>query len=114
NTAERKRWLTEHGLIDGSTRSHPGHSTIVAEYDYLDETGKLLFQVVRFEPKDFRQRRSDGNGGWIWSLGNTRRVLYRLPDIIAAVEGGETIHLVEGEKDVDTLSAHRLTATCNP
>jgi hypothetical protein len=31
-------------------------SEIVAEYDYRDETGDLLFQVVRFEPKDFRQR----------------------------------------------------------
>lgn len=30
---------------------------IVATYDYTDEAGTLLFQVVRFEPKNFRQRR---------------------------------------------------------
>ena len=54
-----------------------------ATYDYTDEAGKLLFQVVRFTPKEFRQRRPDGNGGWIWKLGNTRRVLYRLPEVIA-------------------------------
>src|ERR1017187_4171575 len=42
---------------------------IVATYDYKDAEGKLLFQCVRFEPKDFRQRRPDGNGGWIWELG---------------------------------------------
>jgi putative DNA primase/helicase len=34
----------------------------VAAYDYHDENGKLLYQVVRFEPKDFRQRRP--NGEW--------------------------------------------------
>src|SRR5688572_19233963 len=28
---------------------------IVATYDYCDESGKLEFQVVRYEPKDFRQ-----------------------------------------------------------
>ena len=27
---------------------------IVAEYDYLNEDGTLLFQVVRLFPKDFR------------------------------------------------------------
>ncbi len=53
---------------------------IVATYDYRDEAGALLYQVVRHQPKDFRQRRSDGRGGWIYSLGDTRRVLYRFPD----------------------------------
>ena len=38
---------------------------IVCEYDYCDADGKLLFQVVRFDPKDFRQRRPDGHGVWI-------------------------------------------------
>jgi len=38
---------------------------IVATYDYTDESGNLLFQVVRYDPKDFRQRRPDGKGGWI-------------------------------------------------
>ncbi len=40
----------------------------IAEYPYTDETGNLLFEVCRFEPKDFRQRRPDGRGGWIWNL----------------------------------------------
>ena len=30
---------------------------IVARYDYCDESAELLFQVVRFDPKDFRQRK---------------------------------------------------------
>src|SRR6266576_1722566 len=32
---------------------------IVAAYDYADDKGELLYQVVRLEPKDFRQRRPD-------------------------------------------------------
>ena len=41
---------------------------IVATYDYTYPTGDLLFQVVRFEPKGFSQRRPDGEGNWIWNL----------------------------------------------
>ena len=37
----------------------------VASYDYVDAAGQLIYQVVRFEPKDFRQRRPDGQGGWV-------------------------------------------------
>src|SRR5262249_5124541 len=43
----------------------------VASYDYRDEHGTLLYQVVRYEPKDFRQRRPDGNGDWTWKIGDT-------------------------------------------
>ena len=32
----------------------------VAAYDYNDESGVLGYQSVRYEPKDFRQRRPDG------------------------------------------------------
>jgi hypothetical protein len=41
---------------------HNGHPEIMAEYDYCDEAGKLLYQVVRYWPKDFRQRRPEGSG----------------------------------------------------
>ena len=37
-----------------------GRGEILATYDYTDEEGNLLFQVVRFYPKDFRQRRPAG------------------------------------------------------
>jgi hypothetical protein len=39
-----------------------GRPRMIAEYPYTDEKGAFLFQVVRFEPKGFRQRRPDGNG----------------------------------------------------
>lgn len=83
---------------------------IVAEYDYCDEKGELLFQVVRSEPKDFRQRRPDGKGGWSWKLNGVRRVLYRLPGLAAA----RSVVVCEGEKDCETARALNLVATCNP
>jgi hypothetical protein len=90
-------------------------SEIVATYDYKDESDALLFQVVRFMPKDFRQRRPDASAvdGWNWSTKGIRRVLYRLPDVMAAIQNGETIFIAEGEKDVHALVKHGLHATCN-
>lgn len=93
-----------------------GDGRWVAVYDYRDEQGELLFQVCRSATKDFRQRRPDpaGRDGWSWSLGETRRVLYRLPKILAAVAECRIVYIVEGEKDVHTLEAHGEIATCNP
>jgi hypothetical protein len=87
-----------------------------AIYDYVDESGKMLFQVLRSPSKDFRQRKPDPSGkdGWSWKLGDTRRVLYRLPQVIQAVKDGQLIFICEGEKDVHTFEAHGLVATCNP
>jgi hypothetical protein len=79
-------------------------------YDYTDAEGNLLYQVVRMNPKNFRQRRPDGNGGWKWDLKGVERVLYRLPDVLAAQE----VLIVEGEKDVDALVDLGLPATTNP
>ena len=95
-----------------------GKREITARYPYPDEHGTLLYEVVRLEApgqgKTFRQRRPDGQGGWIWSLGNTRRVLYRLPELQAAIQAGHTIYIPEGEKDVHALEQAGATATCNP
>ena len=99
-------------LFDGN--GHGNTRREVDAYDYTDETGNLLFQVVRFEPKDFRQRKPDGRGGWDWKLGDTRRVLYRLPAVLEAVAAGRPVYVVEGEKDVATLVGWGLDATCNP
>ncbi len=87
---------------------------IVEMYDYCGADGDLLFQVVRFAPKDFRQRRPDGKGGWIWNMQGVGLVPYRLPDVVAAREKGETIWIVEGEKDVEAVRGHGLVGTCNP
>jgi len=86
---------------------------IVATYDYTDERGELLFQVTRHDPKDFRQRRPDGQGGWAWGLRDTRRVLYRLPGIISAT-ADTFVWITEGEKDADRLAGEGLVATTCP
>ena len=88
---------------------------IVQEYDYVDAGGNLVFQVVRFEPKDFRQRRPDPKnpGSWIWNLQGVERVLYRLPAVLNANADGATVFCTEGEKDADALVAIGLCATCN-
>ncbi|MCW6003905.1 AAA family ATPase [Micromonospora sp. CPCC 205371] len=87
-----------------------------AVYDYVDEDGSLLFQVLRSPSKDFRQRKPDPSGkdGWSWKLGETRRVLFRLPQVIEAVRDGKLIFICEGEKDVLTCEKAGLVATCNP
>lgn len=87
--------------------------TLKATYDYTTGDGNTLFQVLRYEPKDFRQRRPDGFGGWTWSLKGLERVLYNLPAVASAVQEGRWIFICEGEKDCDTLSARGLVATTN-
>ena len=83
---------------------------IVCEYDYCDAEGKLLFQVVRFDPKDFRQRRPDSQGDWIWNVRGLRVVPYRLPAVLKS----KIVFIVEGEKDCHSLEKLGLVATCNP
>jgi len=101
-------WLCERGLLEADGRG--GGRRIVATYDYRDESGKLLFQTVRYQPKDFRQRRPDGKGGWIWNLEGVTLVPYRLPEW----KDKPVVYIVEGEKDADALWRLGLPATCNP
>lgn len=86
---------------------------IVTTYDYQDAAGAILFQKVRYKPKDFRIRRPDGNGGYIWNLDGVQPVLYRLPDLLDPGEDWPGVYIVEGEKDADRLARLGLIATCN-
>lgn len=92
--------------------------TLTNTYDYTDEAGNLLFQKLRYVNeegrKEFRQRRPDGSGGYVYSLGDTPKVLYNLPAVLEAKKKGKTIWLVEGEKDADTLVALGDVATTMP
>jgi predicted P-loop ATPase len=103
-----RKWLKDElGIELGQDKKQP-----IATYPYTDEAGSLLFEVVRFEPKDFRQRVPDGRDGWIWKLGKTRRVPFHLPQLLAAND--RTIHIAEGEKAVLVLEKLGLVATCSP
>ncbi len=87
-----------------------GQPREVVSYPYKDESGQLLFEVVRYEPKGFKQRRPDGQGGWIWRLNGTCRVLYNLPAVLCA----DLVLICEGEKDCNRAGELGFVATCNP
>lgn len=132
--AEAHQWLVEQGFIANDqahlqqtpkpvarpelTKTTPEPpKTVVSKakpritdtYDYCDENGQLLMQVVRLEPKTFRQRKPVGNG-WSWSVKDVRQVPFRLPQLLASTA---MVFIVEGEKDALNLEAIGLVATCN-
>jgi hypothetical protein len=95
-------WLRKERLIE--------NDTLIAIFDYRDETNKLLYQVCRNASKKFWQRRPNGDGSWINKVKDVRHVLYRLPELLASTD---TVLLPEGEKHVDALIKLGLCATCN-
>jgi len=98
--------------------AEPQKLKLVEKYNYVSEHGELLFQKVRFikenGKKTFRQRKPDGHGGYSYKLDDTPKVLYNLPRVLKAKAKGETIIVVEGEKDADTLINMGLCATTMP
>ena len=83
-------------------------SVIAATYDYTDEAGRPLYQVVRTWPKGFFQRYPDERGKFI-KRKHPRQVLYRLPEVLSAW----CVFVVEGEKDCESLRDHGFVATTN-
>ena len=80
---------------------------IVARYRYEDKDGEHAFDVVRFDPKDFRPQRPDGE----WTLEGVTKVPYRLPQMLAGIKDGREILILEGEKDCDNAKDFGLVAT---
>ncbi|MCP3685451.1 MAG: hypothetical protein GY861_22595 [bacterium] len=115
------------------------NSTIEDIYDYTTECGELLYQIIRFSPKDFGQRRLTKNGEYLWGItpgyyyegdpdnwykvnkwtsplyeykkfkGVSRKVLYNLPRVVES----KLLIVVEGEKDATTANELGLPATTN-
>jgi hypothetical protein len=102
-------WIEQQGY---ETNGFNRRRKEVAHYDYTDEGGNLLFQVVRYEPKKFLQRKPNGHGGWVWKVKGTRHVPYKLPELLEGI-GNYVVFVPEGEKDVDALRRWHLVATCN-
>jgi putative DNA primase/helicase len=83
---------------------------IAAIYDYEDTEWQLVRQVIRYEPKTFRQRRPDGEGGWSWNLQGVPDTVYQQPSL----REGPRCFIVEGEKDAHRfLVKLELSATTN-
>jgi hypothetical protein len=57
---------------------HERQSDVIeAVYDYSDERGELLYQIVRKPGKKFLQRYPNSAGGWIWKK-HPRQFMYCL------------------------------------
>lgn len=92
-------------------------------YPYNDAQGNVVFEVVRMQPKDFRQRRparpddpsSKIKNGYVWSVSGVQKVLYRLDGLTTALmeNPNRYVFVVEGEKDADLLWSHGFLATTN-
>ena len=93
----------------GHRRKRPSLNSkrIVAVYPYQSDSGELLYEKVRYEPKTFRLRRPDGNGGFLYNLNEVKPVLYNLPEVLKA----RPVLFLEGEKDVETARALGGVAT---
>jgi hypothetical protein len=100
-----------------SVSSIEGGRRITATYDYYAESGEHIFQVVRYTPKGFGQRRKGPDGRWINKINDvvTARPLYMLPQVRKAIEDGKRIFMTEGEKDAEALqwATQAGAATCN-
>ena len=92
-------------------QQHHAKLSPITTYTYRDENGGVLLQSVRYEPKTFKQRKPDGKGGWLYCVTGVRVVPYCLPELLA--ETAKPVYVVEGEKDVQSLAAIDLLATCN-
>ena len=95
-----------------------GHRRILRVFDYYDADGTLVHQTVRYDDPEHRfgQRRPDpvNPGEYVWNLQGVTTVLYNLPVVLAAIQRGDPIHLTEGERDAETLTALGLVATSVP
>ena len=117
--AERDLWHSKpngrtngHGHTNGTGRQQPRASGLRRwshTYRYVNELGEPLFEVLRYDPKAFSQRRADGT----WNLQGVPVVPYRLPEVIEAIGSGYTVFVCEGEKDCDNLAKLGIIATCN-
>jgi putative DNA primase/helicase len=113
-------------MVRSNAPSPTARPRTVATYDYTDEGGALLFQAVRKEfpleageskpQKTFRQCRPnpDKLGDVLWNLDGVRLVLYRLPELLGALDDGKRIFFTEGERQADALHALGRPATTNP
>lgn len=93
--------------------------SIEAVYPYCNTAGNVVFEVVRYFPKNFRQRVPKADGSYQWNLTGLlpeeKELPYRLPELQKAVDDDQScfVYIVEGEKDVDALRKHGFVATCN-
>ena len=109
----------------GSYDEAYGHlGKLVCVYPYTTAEGRLVFEVARIRTADggktFRQHRpadpDKGKFPIVCSVPGelSGGLIYRLPEVLSAIQAGKPVYVVEGEKDVETLLKLGLTATTCP
>lgn len=88
-------------------RGRPSGTPVV--YRYLREDQALAGEKVRYPDKRFVWRTKTAEQTWAYRK-PSHCPLYNLPAAMKA----KTVFVVEGEKDVDTLTRFGLTAVCSP
>jgi 5S rRNA maturation endonuclease (ribonuclease M5) len=101
------------GGVKGDTQRNLAPTNWPSTYRYFDENGIERYVVCRQynenSGKTFKQIRPDGKGGYALGIEGIERLPYRLP----FWKDCDSIVIVEGEKDVDTLAKYGIAATCN-
>ncbi len=104
----------------GKCERHP-LSKKVETYEYRDAKNKTVYEKHRWEPgfdgkkkKDFMFSHTNAKGNWGPGRGRTPSVPYRLWHMLDGLKlhPNRPIFVVEGEKAVNFLRAHKLIATC--
>lgn len=106
--------VLEYEDIDApATPTHPQYGEPTAIYPYRRLSGDTSFVICRFQngdKKEFRPAQLK-NGKWVWNIQGQPTLLYRFPEISEAIRSGETVWIVDGEKDADALAAKGVAAT---
>jgi len=101
----------EYGVQRRSQEALTPKKYVEARFDYYGPDGDLIFQVERYHPKTFRQRRPDGKGGWLYNLQGVTQVPYNLVGLMQNPDA--PVYVVEGEKAAEALIALGQVATTN-
>jgi hypothetical protein len=116
---DKPRFVSLDALLAFYEKNPPSGFAFDAHYVYEDEKRQHALVVVRFSnpheatDKTFRQGTPIGSG-WQASAKGARLVPFKLPELRAATLAGDTIYIVEGEKDVLSVMNAGGVATCNP
>ena len=93
----------------------PDKPVTVASWTYQDRAGNPYHIVERTQGRDGKRFLQKVPGSDEYRLpAGFKPAIYRFPQVLAAIDRGEEIWIVEGEKCVHAAEALGVTATCAP
>jgi len=100
--------------ISDNISTNKPKKNVLGEFIYYDENGNYSYECIKLVNKNFMFGYINENKNWINGIKDKDLVLYNLPNVINAIQNKQTIYIVEGEKDVDSLAKIGLVATTTP